>query len=83
MPTQLDYYIENQNELVKNHNNEIIVVQDGKYIGTFNSKTEAMTEMLKRGYVPGTFMVIMCTPGDEEYTAYFHSNVTFNQVGVS
>ena len=83
MPTQLDYYIKNQDELVKKYNNQIIVVKDGKYIDTFTSKTEAMMEMLNRGFVPGTFMIILCTSGDSEYTSYFHTNVTFDEVGLN
>ena len=80
MPTQLDYYIENQNELVSKHNNQIIAVKDGKHMGTFNSKTEALRHMQAEGHVPGTFMIILCTPGDEQYTAWFPPYVTFDQV---
>ena len=83
MPTQLDCYIKNQDELVKKYNNKIIAVQDGKYVDTFQSKTEAMIEILNRGYIPGTFMVVLCTPGDNKYTSYFHSNVTFDQIRVN
>ena len=82
MPTQLDYYIENQDELVKKYNNQLIVVKDGQYVGTFNSKTEAMRYMQAKGHIPGEFMIILCTPGDDGYTVQFHSNVTFNQVAL-
>jgi hypothetical protein len=80
MKTQLEYYIENQDELVNKYNNQIITVKDGKYMGTFNSRTEALREMKKQGHVPGTFMVILCRPGDGEYTAYFHGDVIFSDV---
>ena len=83
MPTQLDYYIKNQDELVKKYNNQLIVVKDGQYMGTFDSNTEAIREMQRQGHVPGTFMIILCCPGTGQYTARFHSNVTFDQVGVN
>jgi hypothetical protein len=82
MKTQLDYYIENQDYLVSKYNNQLIVVKDGNYMGTFNSKTEALQTMQNNGHDPGTFIIIFCTPGDGEYTAHFHSNITFDQVGL-
>jgi hypothetical protein len=29
-------------------------------------------------FEPGSFLIIRCTEGEEEYTAAFHSRVSFN-----
>ncbi|MDR0571629.1 MAG: hypothetical protein LBG48_02125 [Rickettsiales bacterium] len=83
MPTQLEQYIKNQDELVEKYNNQLIAVKDGIYIASFKTKTEALRTMIEKGYEPGTFMIILCTPGNGEYTAHFHSNVSFDQVSLN
>jgi hypothetical protein len=74
MKNQLDMYIAAQNELVKEYNGKIIAVKDGKALGVYPSKTEALEDMAKR-YEPGTFIIIKCTSGDEEYNRRFRSRV--------
>lgn len=74
MVSQLKLYARNQDELVKRHNGKIIAVKDGECLGEFNSKTEALDFMLQE-HLPGTFIIIKCTPGDEEYTRRFRSRV--------
>ena len=80
MPNQLEFYIQNQDELVKKYNNQLIIVKDGQYLGTYTSKVETMTDIQSKGYVPGTFMIILCRPGDKKYITNFHSNATFDQI---
>ncbi|MDR2368293.1 MAG: hypothetical protein LBF58_09335 [Deltaproteobacteria bacterium] len=82
MKSQLDYYIDNQDELVKKYNGKIIALKDGECEGVYGSKTAALKSMLAAGHEPGTFMIILCTPGDGQYTATFHSNVSFDQVAL-
>ncbi|MDR2368295.1 MAG: hypothetical protein LBF58_09345 [Deltaproteobacteria bacterium] len=82
MLTQLDYYIAKQDQIVKEFNGKIIALTDGDVKGVYDSKTAALNAMLAAGHKPGTFMIILCTPGDGQYTATFHSNVSFDQVAL-
>ena len=73
MQTQLDMYIERQNSLVMEYNGKIIALKDGEVLGEYPTKTDALEDMQRRHLAPGEFMIIRCTPGDEEYTARFHT----------
>jgi len=76
MSTQLDMYTARQAEIVREYNGKIIVVKDGEVLGAYPSKTEAFDAAVKQ-YSPGGFIVIKCTPGDEEYTRRFRSRAIF------
>ena len=67
MATQLKMYKANQAEIAREYDGKIIAVKDGKVLGVYPSKTEAFDATIKR-YAQGEFMVILCTPGDEQYT---------------
>ena len=71
--TQLEMYIERQNALVAEYNDKIIALKDGEVLGVYPTKTDALEDMQRRRLAPGEFMIIKCTPGDEEYTARFHT----------
>jgi len=73
MRTQLDMYIERQHSLVTEYNNKIIALKDGEVLGEYPTKTDALEDMHRKRLAPGEFMIIKCTPGDEEYTARFHT----------
>ncbi|CAK7066431.1 MAG: hypothetical protein DELT_01655 [Desulfovibrio sp.] len=78
MKTQLDLYRHNQERIVQDFNGKIIAVKDGEVVGEFPSKTDALEFMAAR-YEPGTFLVIRCTPGDEEYTRRFRTRVQLKE----
>ncbi len=69
--SQLDFYLEQQDELVKNHNGKFIAMKDGQFFGEFPTPLHAVRDMERRGFKNGEFLVIRCTPGDSEYTADF------------
>lgn len=69
MQTQLDIYKARQAELVREYNGKIIALKDGEVQGVFPSKTEAL-EFMRQRFAPGSFLIIKCTPGDEEYTQW-------------
>lgn len=73
---EFDYYIEHQEELVKEYNGKFIVIKDCKVIGSYDSEIEAIKETVK-DHSLGTFLVQKCTPGKESYTQTFHSRVSF------
>jgi len=78
MPTQLDMYKARQAGIVQEYNGKIIAVKDGEVLGEYPSKTEALDAMCER-FEPGSFLIIKCTPGDEEYTLRFRSRAIFDQ----
>ena len=74
--SQLDMYKANQAEIVKKYNGKIIAVKDGVVQGEYPSKVEALRAMQEK-FAPGSFLVIRCSEGEEEYTGVFHSRVSF------
>lgn len=70
MASELELYIQNQPELVKKYNGQIIALHHGRVEGVFDTKLDALIAM-KAKYAPGDFMIIKCTPGDSEYTYRF------------
>lgn len=69
--SQLDMYIENQEALLREHDGQIIAVQDGKFLGSYPDELTAYRDMKARGIADGDYMIVECTPGDSAYTAYF------------
>jgi hypothetical protein len=81
MKSQLDMYIANQREIVKEYDGQIIALKDGEVLGAYPTKLAALRAMQAANYPPGSFMIVKCTPGDEEYTAIFHNHlVSFEQI---
>jgi hypothetical protein len=71
-----NYYLTNQNELVKQYNGKHIVLVDNQVVGAFDTMEEAYNYAASN-YELGTFLIQLCTPGDEAYTQTFHSRVVF------
>ncbi len=65
---EFDFYLENQEALVEKYNGKVIVVKDGKVLGSYDSHYEAIVETQKV-YELGTFLVQLVTPGKDAYTA--------------
>ncbi len=74
MASELDLYIQNQRNLVREYCGKIIALHNGEVQGVFASKVEALAEMKKK-FSPGEFLIIKCMPGDEEYTRRYRSRV--------
>ncbi|HEY3307228.1 MAG TPA: hypothetical protein VGJ93_02120 [Desulfuromonadaceae bacterium] len=71
---EFNYFIEHQEELVKEHSGKVVVIRDCKVIGVYDSEIEAVNET-KKVYAVGTFLVQTCKSGKESYTQTFHSRV--------
>ena len=74
---EFNYYIENQNKLLKRYNNKYVVIKNKKVIGVYDSEVKAVQETSKNEPL-GTFLVQKCTPGKESYTQTYHSRVIFS-----
>ena len=73
---EFNYYLEHQDELIKEYNGKFIVIKDDAVIGEYESELEAVEETSKRHEL-GTFLVQKCVPGSESYTHTYHSRVMF------
>jgi hypothetical protein len=76
LETEFDFYLENQDDLVKKYNGKYIVIKNNVVIGAYSSDIEALTETSKT-HEMGTFLIQHCSPGENDYTAHFHSRVIF------
>ncbi|MRY85106.1 DUF5678 domain-containing protein [Parabacteroides distasonis] len=70
------FYLANQTELVKLYNGKHIVLVGNQVVGAFDTMEQAYNYAESK-YELGTFLIQLCTPGDEAYTQTFHSRVVF------
>lgn len=73
---EFQFYLNNQDRLVKEYNGKYIVVKGEEVLGAYNSEAEAFFETSKQ-HEAGTFLIQLCQPGDEAYTQTYHSRVAF------
>ena len=74
---EFNFYLKNQDELVKKFNGKFIVIKGEEVLGSYDSHREAF-EKTKVDHELGTFLIQLCEPGKDGYTLTFHSNVTFS-----
>jgi hypothetical protein len=70
---EFTYFIEHQDELVKEHVGKVIAIKDERVIGVFATELEAV-RALEAKYPLGTFLVQRCEPGPSCYSASFHGH---------
>lgn len=73
---EFEYYLKNQDDLVKKYNGKYIVIKDSQVIGDYDNELEAIRKTMEK-YELGTFLVQKCEPGNESYSQTFHSRVVF------
>ena len=77
---EFKYYVEHQDELVKDHFGRFVVIKDQKVLGDFGTEVEAILYAKNDLQLTlGTFLVQQCLPGKENYTQFYHSRVMFIQ----
>lgn len=69
---EFEFYLNNQESLVKKYLGRFIVIKDKKVVGDFGSREEAYLESLKN-YKEGSFLIQHCTPGSASTTQTYHS----------
>ncbi len=74
---EFEYYLANQEELVKKYNHRFIVITNKKVVGDYDSSEQAFYKSIEKGLQLGTFLIQECTAGEDAYTQAFHSRVTF------
>lgn len=71
---EFDYYLKNQQSLVKKYEGKYLVIKGEQVVGAFDSELDAYSEAQSK-YEAGTFLIQPCTPGEESYTQTFYSRV--------
>ena len=71
---EFQYYIRNQNRLVKKYRGKFIVIKNQKVIGIYDTDIEAYKKA-QEDHKLGTFLIQPCMAGNESYTQTFHSRV--------
>ncbi len=71
------YYLDHQDEMVRQYDGKFVVIKDGKVIGDYDDELTAVTETQKTEEL-GTFLVQKVSPGTSAYSQTFHSRVVFS-----
>jgi hypothetical protein len=64
---ELDYFIANQDELVRRYAGTVLVIRGCEVVGAFPSAIEAYTAA-QRQFAQGSYMLQPCEPGVGAYT---------------
>jgi hypothetical protein len=73
---EFQYYLTHQDELVQQYSGKYIVIVGHEVVGAYDDDLIALIETRKT-HEQGTFLIQKCTPGKDDYTATFHSRVSF------
>lgn len=71
---EFNFYLSKQDEFVKDHNEEWVVIKGDEVLGFYLDQLQAISETQKTHQL-GTFMVQHISKGETEYTRTFHSRV--------
>lgn len=74
LKSEFEYYLKNQEGLVKEYEDKFLVIKDKIVQGAYDSEIEAYTEGQK-SFELGTFLIQHCLPGAESHTQTFYSRV--------
>jgi hypothetical protein len=64
---ELEFFIANQEQLVKEHFGKVLVIKGHEIIGVYEHPLDAYLETQKEHKL-GTFMIQPCQPGPEAYS---------------
>jgi len=71
---ELEYFKNNQTELVKKYEGKFLVIKNREIQGVYDTEMDAYTDA-KKELELGTFLIQKCESGPESYTQTFHSRV--------
>ncbi|WP_264523114.1 hypothetical protein [Flavobacterium sp. N502536] len=74
---EFQYYLDNQDELLKKYAGKIIVIIGEDIIGEYDTEVQALVETRKSHEI-GTFLIQKCSPGNNDYTETYHSRVVLH-----
>lgn len=68
------YYLEHQDDFVRQHKGKFIVIKNCQVIGVYDSEMEAITET-RNHHDLGSFLIQKCESGTKSYMNMYHSRV--------
>ncbi|MBP5321769.1 MAG: hypothetical protein J6334_12350 [Kiritimatiellae bacterium] len=75
------WYDANLDSLLPKYRGRYIAIADGKVLGDYEDFDEGVDAMLAKGQAPGSFMVHLCVPREEEIPrVYLSGRVDFSRV---
>ena len=76
LKNEFDFYLKHQDELASQYDGKVIVLKDGKVIGSYATQLEALTETRKT-HPLGSFLVQRVSKDNSGHSQTFHSRVRF------
>lgn len=76
LENEFNYYLDHQDELVKQYNGKFLVIKSNKVLGAYDTELEAIKQTSRTEKL-GTFLIQKCEPGETNYTQNYHSRVAF------
>ena len=73
---ELEFFINNQDKLVKLYPNKVLILKDQKVVGAYDTPLEAYIQAQTK-YKIGTFMIQPCEAGPQAYTITISSQEIF------
>ncbi|MBQ2112784.1 MAG: hypothetical protein II194_06135 [Bacteroidales bacterium] len=75
--TLFKYYLEHQEELVKEYDGKYLIITSDGVVGAYETLNEGY-EMALKTYGKGNFMLQLCSEGEKDYSQrFFTSRVVF------
>ena len=71
---ELEFFKNNQKELVSKYNGKFLVIKDLKIEGVYDTEIDAYNDAQKK-FTLGTFLIQECLEGEDVYTQIFCSRV--------
>lgn len=72
---ELAFFIDHQDELVRQYGGKTLLLQNATVMGAYDSPLAAYLEAQRQHLEPGTFMIQPCEPGPGAYTVTVNSAI--------
>ena len=76
LEAEFEFFLAHQDELVAKYQGKYVVIKAAKVLGAYDDQLEALRATEKEHEL-GTFLIQLCEPGPECYTATYHSRVIY------
>lgn len=77
LENEFKFFKDNHDALYRDYPDKYLVIQGNKVLFAEDSMEQAVTKAVENGLKVGTFLVQLCSEGEEAYTQTFHSRVVF------
>lgn len=74
--TELDFFLEHQDEFARDHYRKFIVINGAKIVGFYDTEEDAYKTAVK-SYRLGEFLIRQCIAASETVAQAFHSRAVF------